>query len=162
MDQYLIGALAAWMVYWAAVAVVQVGGLGMTGRVMEAALGWGWLAAPAVLVAGVVGWLRSRRREDYQPGDHVIYKMPKRSSHPSPRAEQLHASPHGEQYAYVISKGWTVVEVRDDNRIDVVTPGGKHRVLDIDDPLLHKAGLRDELKLRLVLHKQFPPMQQSA
>jgi len=79
----------------------------------------------------------------FNVGDLVVYRKPKRSTNPSPRAKDIHAAPHGEDYAYMIEKYWSVAEVRDDDTIVVSTRRGKRHQLRIDDPLLRKANLLD-------------------
>jgi hypothetical protein len=127
------------------------------GATIEAAQPWVYLllAIPAVYVAvRVARYLRER--SELRPGDHVIYNKLKFSGHPGPRAENVHPAARGEGYSYVVRKPWTVVDIEDDDTVEVVTPGGKHHVLEADDPNLHRAGLLETLAMRLRWHKSFP------
>lgn len=76
----------------------------------------------------------------FKVGDRIVYRKPKVSDHPGPRAEDVHPSPHGEDYSYVVDKYWVVAEVLDDETIVAVTRRGKKHRLRVDDPNLHKAG----------------------
>ena len=161
-DTYLILSLLAWSVYWVAVATVDVGGTHMFGIFEKTLIEWGWLAAPAILLYAVGRKLWESHGVDLSRGDHVVYRMPKRSSQPSPNAEIVYASPHGESYAYYVPKLWTVVKTFDDGTVEVLTPGGKRHRIDKGDPLLHKAGMWEEFRLQRRFHKQFPPLERAA
>lgn len=76
--------------------------------------------------------------DEFQPGDWVIYTMPKRSRHPGPRARSVHPAQLGDDYSYVVDKFWVVVEVQSDSRILIRTRRGKIRTVRRDDPLLRK------------------------
>jgi hypothetical protein len=75
----------------------------------------------------------------FKPGDLVIYRKPKRSTRPGPRAEDVHPAPYGEDYFYRVDKFWVVVAVRSDGKVVARTRQGKEHVLAPDDPLLRKA-----------------------
>ena len=163
MDSFLLMALAGWVLYWMTVYVVQTGGLALPSTLRNPAIGWGVLAVPIAigLLRRLTMWVQESR--SYQRGDHVVYKMPKTSTHPAPRAEDVYPFPHGEEYSYFVRKPWTVVSVSHDNRVvEVLTPGGKRRIVRADDRLLHKAHLLEELKLRLRWHKSFPEVATAA
>ncbi len=87
-----------------------------------------------------------------QIGDPVIYRKPKSSSRPGPRARQVYPLEHGEAYHYVVDKFWKVTGINDDGTVEVVTRRGKKHCLQMDDPNLQKAGLFRYL----VFRKKFP------
>ena len=70
------------------------------------------------------------------------------SDHPGPRAENVHPSPHGEDYSYVVDKFWTVSAVYEDGTIDAVTRTGKLHHLKEDDPLLRKASVVEKMRFK--------------
>jgi len=76
--------------------------------------------------------------QTYHVGDYVVYAMPKRTSHPSPRAKGLEPEQRGEDYVYVVEKYWVVDAVQNDALV-IRTRTGKHRRIDPNDPRLHKA-----------------------
>ncbi|MBI2193747.1 MAG: hypothetical protein HYU36_17365 [Planctomycetes bacterium] len=76
----------------------------------------------------------------YQIGDRVVYHKTKHSTHPTSRAQDMHPAEHGDEYSYIVDKYWTVVRVLDDRTIEVRTRKGKVHHLDVNDPLLRKAG----------------------
>jgi hypothetical protein len=84
----------------------------------------------------------------FSVGDHVIYHKSKTSPRPGPRAEDVHAAEHGEDYSYIVDKFWTVSAVIDEETIEVRTRQGKTHCLKTNDPLLRKAGVVDELRFR--------------
>lgn len=88
----------------------------------------------------------------YSVGDPVVYHKPKVSSRPGPRAEAIHPSGSGEDYAYAVNKYWTVTAVVDETTIEIVTRRGKIHQLKTDDPCLRKASLLE----RLLYRKRFP------
>ncbi len=74
-------------------------------------------------------------------GNFVVYEKVKTSTHPSPRAENVFPSRHGDTYSYVIKKFWKVRRIFEDNTIEVETRRGKRHTLLPGDPCLRKAGL---------------------
>ena len=162
MDTTLITLLAIWIGYWAYYLMVTVTGLTLPGFLNNPpANGW-WMAIPAGLLLTVKLAKAARRHWTWKPGDHVVYAMPKRNVRPGRRAEQVYAHDHGEGYSYIVRKPWTVVRVPDERSLEVVTNGGKHKRLPVDDPHLHRATWRDKLALRFHWHKQFPQIHQPA
>ena len=77
----------------------------------------------------------------FRPGDLVVYRKTKHSTHPGPRAENIHPAPNGDNYSYTIDKFWLVQEVRADGRIVATTRRGKKNVVKADDPMLKRASL---------------------
>ena len=75
----------------------------------------------------------------FQVGDPVIYRKPKNSPRPGPRARETYPLKHGETYHYVVDKFWKVIGINDDDTVDVVTRTGKKHRLEKNDPNLHKA-----------------------
>lgn len=83
-----------------------------------------------------------------QPGDFVIYRKSKQSTLPSPRAENVHPAPNGDNYSYTIDKFWIVEEVRDDGTVVAATRRGKKNEIRSDDPLLKRANLIERFLYR--------------
>ena len=81
-------------------------------------------------------------------GDFIIYPKWKASTHPSPRAKHIYPAQHGDTYSYVIDKFWKVIEVFDDETIEIETRRGKRRRLNINMPVLRKAGFFSRLFFR--------------
>jgi hypothetical protein len=97
--------------------------------------------------------VRNLYRHGIEPGDFLIYRKPKVSSRPGPRARNVQASERGDDYYYEVDKYWTVADVRDDELI-AVTRTGKQVHLRPQDEHLRKAGLLDR-----VLHRsRFPSL----
>lgn len=78
----------------------------------------------------------------------VVYEKQKHGARPGPRARDLRPAAHGEDYDYVVDKFWVVVAVRPDDHLRVRTPGGKLRELEVGDPHLRPATVRERLWLR--------------
>ena len=77
-------------------------------------------------------------RNEWCPGDWVVYRKSKRSTSPGPRAEHVVAAPKGETYTYVVDKFWVVESVLPENRLLLRTAKGKAHTIDIRDPSLRK------------------------
>lgn len=75
----------------------------------------------------------------WKTGDWVIYRVSKHGRAPGLRAHQVHASPKGESYNYVVDKFWVVEQVTPAGQLVVRTRGGKRHTLHCDDPNLHRA-----------------------
>lgn len=93
----------------------------------------------------------------FQPGDLVVYAMPKMGPHPGPRARSIHPTEMGDDYSYVVDKYWMVTAVRDDGQLLVITRTGKTHVLNPHDPLLRKAGWWTRLRFRNRFPVMLPP-----
>lgn len=87
------------------------------------------------------------RTEQFQRGDPVVFSKTKFSAHPGPRAEDISPSTHGESYSYLVKKFWTVLD-HDDNRILVLTRGGKRHWVNLDDPALRAPTWWELIKYR--------------
>ncbi|QDV71348.1 hypothetical protein Poly24_50830 [Rosistilla carotiformis] len=79
-------------------------------------------------------------RPTYMAGDWVVYRKSKTGPLPGPRAQQVHPSPKGEQYSYVVEKYWIVERVLNDGRLLLKTRRGKEHIIDSADPGLRLAG----------------------
>ena len=79
-------------------------------------------------------------------GSRVIYRKPKHSSDPGPRAAGVSPSRHGDTYSYVVDKLWVVVGIEEPNQIVVKTRRGKRLTLDCDDPNLRPARWLDRIR----------------
>ena len=85
-------------------------------------------------------------------GSQVIYRKPKYSCKPGPRAASITPSKYGDSYSYFVDKYWVVVERNQSGEIVVMTRGGKRLTLDANDPNLRPAGLLH----RLLRGSRFP------
>jgi hypothetical protein len=90
----------------------------------------------------------------FSPGDQVIYRKQKHSTHPGPRATGIHPAPHGEDYSYQVNKFWIVVDAEPDAEVIVRTRRGKEHIIAIDDPALRKARWWE----RFVFGSRFPTL----
>lgn len=62
-------------------------------------------------------------------GDWLIYRKPKQSPSPGPRAQNVMAATKGENYIYTVDKYWIVTEILDDGQLVAQTMRGKqHRI----------------------------------
>jgi hypothetical protein len=103
-------------------------------------------------------WLGSLSRVFHAgiaPGDPLIYRKPKVSSRPGPRARNIQPSENGDDYYYEVEKFWTVANVLDDGRLLAVTRTGKGVYLSPEDERLRKARLIERLRYR----RRFPAAQ---
>jgi hypothetical protein len=92
----------------------------------------------------------------YKTGDLVIYRKPKHSSRPGPRAEEISPAAKGETYDYVVDKFWIVADVTEDDRLLLRTRKGKERLVEADDPRLRRPTWWE----RLVFAGKFPRLDQ--
>ena len=83
-----------------------------------------------------------------EPGDFLIYRKPKVSAHPGPRARNVQAAENGDDYQYEVDKFWTVADVLDDGRLVAVTRTGKQVYLTPEDERVRKAGLLERMRYR--------------
>jgi hypothetical protein len=100
-------------------------------------------------------WLGSLSRVFHAgitPGDPLIYRKPKVSARPGPRARNIQPSENGEEYRYEVDKFWTVADVLNDGRLRAVTRTGKEVYLSAEDERLRKARLIERLRYR----RRFP------
>lgn len=94
----------------------------------------------------------------FRPGDWIVYRVSKYSSHPTKRALDVRPELYGEKYAYDVEKFWAVVDVLSDGRLLVQTRRGKQRVIDGDDSRLRHASFWEQLFYR----NRFPAIQSSS
>jgi hypothetical protein len=92
------------------------------------------------------------------PGDSIIYRKQKYSTHPCPRAYDVHPTSQGDSYSYFVDKFWTVENVLRDGRVLVTTRTHKHHYLRSNDPNLRRAGIVARLRFR----KRFPHLEEAA
>jgi len=78
-------------------------------------------------------------RNGIQPGEWVIYRKTKFSTHPGPRAQNVLPAVNGDEYAYTVDKFWIVAEVRNDGSLLLKTRRGKEHVVPPEDLNLRKA-----------------------
>jgi len=84
----------------------------------------------------------------FQPGDLVVYRMLKSSTHPGPRAENVTPARYGDTYSYQVDKYWVVSETLGGGRLRIRTRTGKHRVIDENSPCLRRPSLLERLFYR--------------
>jgi len=85
-------------------------------------------------------------------GDLLIYRKPKVSPRPGPRARNIKRTENGDNYYYEVDKFWTVADVLDDDRLLAVTRTGKQVYLSPEDERLRKARLLERVRYR----RRFP------
>ena len=93
---------------------------------------------------------------DYHPGDWVIYRKTKFSTHPGPRAQNVNPARCGEKYAYTVDKFWVVSQVLAGGDLLVQTRRGKAHRVSAGDPDLHRARWWE----RLFFRQRFVPIMQ--
>jgi hypothetical protein len=81
----------------------------------------------------------------------VVFRKPKRSTSPGPRAQHVAPAPHGEEYAYEVTKYWVVEDVRSDHLV-VRTRRGKRHEIPVSDHRLRRAHWWE----RWMLRSRFP------
>jgi hypothetical protein len=91
-------------------------------------------------------------RKGLKPGDQVIYRKQKHSTHPGRRAADVDPAPHGDDYAYQVDKFWTVIAVEPGGEVLVCTRRGKRLTIRADDPALRRAQWWE----RLLFRHRFP------
>jgi hypothetical protein len=74
----------------------------------------------------------------FRPGDVVVYRKQKSSSHPGPHAQDIQPALHGDSYSYMVEKFWRVVAVQSDNTLVVRTRKGKQHTIAADHPNLRR------------------------
>jgi len=89
----------------------------------------------------------------FKRGDPVIFRMPKHTAHPGPRAAEVQPEPMGEFYTYVVDKFWVVDEVRGQKLVLRTRRGKRHEVAS-DDPRLRRPSFWERLKY----HWRFPAL----
>jgi hypothetical protein len=106
---------------------------------------------PPVLFA-IRDFIRRFLRNQLEPGDFLIYRKPKVSVRPGPRARNVQAAEKGDDYYYEVDKFWTVADILDDGRLIAVTRTGKQHTLTPRDENLRKASLLERMRFR----RRFP------
>lgn len=88
----------------------------------------------------------------FHPGELVVYRMQKYTSHPGPRAADVEPEQKGERYVYHVDKYWVVSAVAADGSVVVVTRTGKQRRVEPNDTRLRPARWWE----RWLLRSRFP------
>ncbi|EAQ79801.1 hypothetical protein [Blastopirellula marina] len=83
----------------------------------------------------------------FKPGDPVVYRKTKHTTHPGPRAHDIDPEPRGEFYTYDVDKYW-VIEQIDQEAIVVRTRRGKTHAIRRDDTRLRAANWWERFFLR--------------
>ena len=89
----------------------------------------------------------------FRPGDYVIYRKQKLTTHPGRYAQDIHPAPNGDTYTYCVPKFYRVVAVQSDHTIVVRTRRGRQRTLVVSDAALRRAHWWE----RLFFADRFPP-----
>jgi hypothetical protein len=84
----------------------------------------------------------------YKPGDFVVVRRIKHSTHPGRRAQDVDAAPRGDLYNYFVEKSWIVERVQEDGTLLLKTRRGKTHVVEPSDPNLRHATLWDRIRYR--------------
>lgn len=82
----------------------------------------------------------------FKPGDKVVYRKRKHTTHPGRRAKQVQPAAKGDYYAYVVDKFWMVRKVLDNGRLLLETRRGKTHEINPCDPNLRRATLWDRIR----------------
>jgi hypothetical protein len=98
-------------------------------------------------------------RRPFKPGDLVVFRRRKHTTHPGRRAQDVEASAHGDYYNYFIDKFWIVVDELADGKLRLQTRRGKVHVVSADDPNLRHATLWDRIRYRTRFMQLQPPDQ---
>jgi hypothetical protein len=88
-------------------------------------------------------WWRS-----FRSGDWVVFRRAKTTTHPGPRARDVQATTHGDDYSYFVDKFWIVDAVLPDGNLLLRTRRGKTHTIRADDPNLRHATLWERLRYR--------------
>ncbi|MEI8341437.1 MAG: hypothetical protein WCH43_07895 [Verrucomicrobiota bacterium] len=105
----------------------------------------GMILLPGLLVYTAMG-LQQFTHASIEPGDVIVYRKQKASTHPGTRAYAIHASAGGDIYSYFVDKYWTVADISGNGQIVAVTRTQKHHFIPLDDPNLRKARLTERLR----------------
>ena len=92
--------------------------------------------------------LRRIFRHHLESGDPLIYRKQKTSARPGPRALNVQAAEHGDDYSYDVDKFWVLDDVLDDGRLVAVTRTGKRVFLTAGDERLRRPGFFERLRYR--------------
>ena len=87
-------------------------------------------------------------RRAFKPGDLVVFRRWKSTTHPGRRAQDVEATRRGDLYNYFVEKAWIVQSVQADGTLQLRTRRGKTHVLDPNDPNLRHASLWDRVRYR--------------
>jgi hypothetical protein len=109
----------------------------------------GW--SPEVLSFRRSGW-RNLFHIGFEPGDFLVYRKPKVSPRPGPRARNIQPSDKGDDYYYEVEKYWRLADVLEDGHLVAVTRTGKRVELSREDENLRKARLLE----RVMYRRRFP------
>jgi hypothetical protein len=87
-------------------------------------------------------------RRSFRPGDCVVFRRTKYTTHPGPRAREVQATEHGDYYNYFVDKFWIVDEVLADGTLMLRTRRGRTHLIRVDDPNVRRATLWEHLRFR--------------
>jgi hypothetical protein len=87
-------------------------------------------------------------RHGFQNGDWVVFRRTKFTPHPGPRAKDIQATSHGDDYSYFVDKFWIVDEILPDGSLKVRTRRGKTHVIPPGDQNLRHASWWERLRYR--------------
>ena len=84
----------------------------------------------------------------FKPGDEVVYRKSKHTTHPGRRAQGIRATLKGDCYTYFVDKFWVVRRVLASGELLVETRRGKTHVIDPSDPNLRHPTLLQRIRYR--------------
>jgi hypothetical protein len=96
-------------------------------------------------------------RRAFRKGDCVVYRRSKYTTHPGPRAHDVDASEHGDNYHYLVDKFWIVADIPVEGQLLLRTRRGKTHVVEALDPNLRHATWWDRIRY----HRRFVELQQA-
>ena len=84
----------------------------------------------------------------FRPGDWVVFRRTKHTTHPGHRAREIQAAANGDFYSYFVEKFWTVDEVLPDGQLRLRTRRGKIHIVRDNDPNLRRASIWERIRHR--------------
>src|SRR5262245_61967982 len=84
----------------------------------------------------------------FRPGDWVVFRRLKYTTHPGHRARSIQAAANGDLYNYFVEKFWTVEEVLPNGQLRLRTRRGKLHIVPDNDPNLRRASLWERFRYR--------------
>jgi hypothetical protein len=88
------------------------------------------------------------RERHFKPGDSIVYRKSKQTTHPGRRAQAVRPTPKGDYYSYFVDKFWVVRQVLSRGELVVQTRRGKTHVIDESDPNLRHPTLMQRIRFR--------------
>lgn len=94
-------------------------------------------------------WIdESAWRRKIAPGDRIVYRKQKFSTHPGARAYAVSPAENGDNYSYIVDKYWTVADLLDNGMVVAVTRTNKRHYLRPDDLNIHRARIFERMRFK--------------